>query len=99
MADCQNAARGSWTWRRPDGNALRRACEEMNALILRSRAQHGVLRLSKDEGWPRVPAACILRDAAVEIGCCGFRHSMLPKSGKPDFGCRSSGLGEIISHT
>ena len=27
------------------------ACEEINDLILRSRAQHGVLRLSKDEGW------------------------------------------------
>jgi hypothetical protein len=32
----------------------------------------------------------ILRDAAIEIGCCRFRH-LMPKSGKPDFGGRSSG--------
>jgi hypothetical protein len=30
--------------------ARERACEETD-LILRSRAQHGVLRFSKDEGW------------------------------------------------
>jgi hypothetical protein len=41
--------------------------------------------------------ASILRDAPIEIGCCRFRHFSLPKSGKPDFGGRSS-EAEIISH-
>jgi hypothetical protein len=58
----------------------------MKDLILRSRAQRGV---SKD-GRESLPCI-ILRDAAIEIGYCRFRHSMLPKSGKPDFGGRSSG--------
>jgi len=58
----------------------------MTALILESRAQHGV---SKDgrKSLPRI----ILRDAAFEIGCCRFRHFRLPKSGKPDFGGRYLG--------
>ena len=28
----------------------------------------------------------------LEIGCCQFRRFRLPKSGKPDFGGRSSGV-------
>src|SRR5262249_13643636 len=54
---------------------------KVSALILRS------ARRARLEGWPRVrpmPVA-ILRDGAIEIGCCRFRTLNLPKSGKPDF--------------
>jgi len=40
-----------------------------------------------------ISLVAVLRDARIEIGCCRFRHSRLPKSGKPDFGARSSGRG------
>src|ERR1700722_6890978 len=39
------------------------------------------------------PTDLILRDARIEIGCCRFRHQWMPKSGRPDFGARSSGRG------
>jgi hypothetical protein len=31
----------------------------------------------------------VLRDARIEVGCCRFRHFLMPKSGKPDFGAGS----------
>src|SRR5258706_16252006 len=46
----------------------RHACEETKALILRNRAQHGVLRLSKDEGWPRVLAGHPSFETAAQEG-------------------------------
>src|SRR5882672_307721 len=61
-----------------------RACEEINDLILRSRAKHGV---SKD-GRESVPCVHPSRRPPIEIGCCRFRRFWLPKSGKPDFGGR-----------
>jgi len=44
-------------------------------------------------GTGTISLVAVLRDARIEIGCCRFRHCWLPKSGRPDFGARSSGRG------